>query len=96
MVCAGFTGRFEVAEELVKILGLENEIKITPVSSDYFKETFFAARPASERLIDKKLNLRGVNIMRDWKICLQEYVSEYYDNYLVESGTANIQREPIK
>ena len=96
MVCAGFTGRFEVAEELVKILGLENEIKITPVSSDYFKETFFAARPASERLIDKKLNLRGVNIMRDWKICLQEYVSEYYDNYLVESGTANIQPEPIK
>ena len=96
MVCGGFTGRFEVAQELVKILGLETEIKVTPVSSDYFKETFFAARPASERLIDKKLNLRGVNIMRDWKICLQEYISGYYADYLVETTTENIQPETIK
>jgi dTDP-4-dehydrorhamnose reductase len=82
MVCAGVTGRLEVAQELIKILGLENSIRITPVSSDYFKETYFAARPASERLIDKKLDLRGVNIMRDWKLCLQEYIQDYYKGYL--------------
>ena len=82
MVCGGITGRFEVANELVKVLGLENEIKVTPVSSDHFKETYFAARPPSERLIDKKLDLRGVNIMRDWKLCLEEYVADYYKNYL--------------
>ena len=82
MVCAGITGRYEVATELVNILGLSDVIKITPVSSDYWKEEYFADRPPSERLIDKKLNLRGVNIMRDWKICLKEYVEEYYQGYL--------------
>jgi dTDP-4-dehydrorhamnose reductase len=68
--------------ELIKILKLENKIKVTPVSSDYFKETYFAARPASERLMDKKLALRNISIMRDWKICLKEYVEGYYKNYL--------------
>ena len=82
MVCEGVTGRLEVARELIKILDLENDIKITPVSSDYFRETYFAARPASERLIDKKLDLRGVNIMRDWKLCLGEYIQDYYKGYL--------------
>jgi dTDP-4-dehydrorhamnose reductase len=82
MVCGGTTGRLEVAQELIKVLGLETEIKITPVASDYFSKTYFAARPASERLIDKKLDLRGVNIMRDWKICLEEYIFEYYKGYL--------------
>jgi dTDP-4-dehydrorhamnose reductase len=82
MVCAGITGRFEVAQELVRLVGLENEVKVTPVPSDYFKEIYFAARPPSERLIDKKLDLRGVNIMRDWKVCLQEYIRNYYAGYL--------------
>jgi dTDP-4-dehydrorhamnose reductase len=82
MVCGGITGRLEVARELINILGLENNITVTPVSSDYFKETYFAARPASERLIDKKLDLRNVNIMRDWKLCLQEYIQDYYKGYL--------------
>jgi dTDP-4-dehydrorhamnose reductase len=85
MVCEGITSRLEVARELIRILKLDNKIKITPVSSDYFKETYFAARPASERLIDKKLALRSVNIMRDWKICLKEYIDGYYKNYLRKS-----------
>lgn len=82
MVCAGVTGRFEVASELVKILGKENDVKVTAVSSDYFKETYFAVRPPSERLLDKKLNIRNVNIMRDWKVCLAEYIDNYYLEYL--------------
>lgn len=82
MVCSGITGRLEVAQELVQLLGLQNEIKVTPVSSEYFKETYFAARPASERLIDKKLDLRQVNVMRDWKVCLKEYLDNYYKGYL--------------
>jgi dTDP-4-dehydrorhamnose reductase len=82
MVCGGITGRLEVAQELVKVLGMENSIKVTPVSSDYFKETYFAARPPSERLLDKKLDLRDVNIMRDWKVCLSEYIKDYYKGYI--------------
>ncbi len=82
MVCGGITGRFEVAQELVKVLGLENEVKVTPVDSDYWKAEYFADRPPSERLIDRKLDLRGLNIMRDWRICLGEYIATYYQGYL--------------
>lgn len=84
MVCSGITGRFEVAQELINILDLQDKVKVTAVSSDYFKETYFAMRPPSERLIDKKLDLRKVNIMRDWKTCLKEYIFSYYNDYLSE------------
>ena len=82
MVCGGQTSRLEVATELLKILKLENKIKITEVNSDYFKDIYFAQRPPSERLINKKLELRGLNIMRDWKIALKEYIDNYYSDYL--------------
>jgi len=82
MVCGGQTSRLEVAQELIKILSKEKEIKITEVSSDYFKKEYFAERPPCERLINKKLELRNLNIMRDWKIALKEYLENYYKNYL--------------
>jgi len=82
MVCGGETGRFEVAEELINVLGLKDEVKVTEVSSDYFSEEYFAERPPSERLVNKKLDIRGLNVMRDWKIALKEYVDSYYQGYL--------------
>jgi dTDP-4-dehydrorhamnose reductase len=82
MVCGGQTSRYEVTEELLNILNLNGKIKLTSVNSDYFKETYFAARPACERLINRKLIGRDVNLMRDWKIALKEYLSEYYEGYL--------------
>ncbi len=82
MVCGGVTGRYEVAIELINILELNNTVKVSPVTSDYWKEEYFADRPLSERLIDKKLNLRSANIMRDWRVCLKEYIEEYYQSYL--------------
>jgi dTDP-4-dehydrorhamnose reductase len=82
MVCGGQTGRLEVANELIKILKLEIDIKVTPVSSNYFKDIYFAERPPSERLINYKLNLRDLNNMQDWKIALSDYIQKYYNNYL--------------
>jgi len=82
MVCEGLTGRLEVTSELLNILGLEDEIKLTSVDSTYFKEEYFATRPDSERLINMKLNSRKMNIMRDWKLCLREYIKDYYEGYL--------------
>ncbi|HEY2722925.1 MAG TPA: sugar nucleotide-binding protein, partial [Chitinophagaceae bacterium] len=35
MVCNGITGRLEVARELINVLGLKDDIRITPVSSDH-------------------------------------------------------------
>ena len=74
MVCGGVTDRLEVAQHLVSLLGPENQVKITPVSSDYFSKEYFAARRRSERLVTEKLNTRGLNVMRDWCICLKEYL----------------------
>ena len=81
-VCGGQTGRLEVAIELVRLLGLSSTVKISEVDSEYFKEEYYAERPASERLLTKKLELRGVNKMKDWKIALKEYLDNYYQNYL--------------
>src|SRR6185437_725495 len=82
MVCGGETSRYEVAQEILKILSLEEKIKITAVKSDYFKKIYFADRPASERLVNYKLSLRDLNLMQDWKIALKEYISQYYQSYL--------------
>lgn len=82
MVCEGLTSRLDVARELLIQLDLDNKVKIEVVDSDYFKNEYFAKRPHSERLLNKKLNLRGLNIMREWKICLSEYLRDYYSEYL--------------
>lgn len=82
MVCGGETGRFEVAEELVRVLNLENEVEVKAVNSDFFAKDYFAPRPPSERLVNYRLNLRGLNLMRDWRIALKEYVRDYYAGYV--------------
>ena len=83
-VCGGETSRLEVAEELLRLIGMENQISVTAVSSDYFKDTYYAERPPSERLITRKLDIRGVNKMRDWKMALKIYLQEHYTNYFEE------------
>jgi dTDP-4-dehydrorhamnose reductase len=82
MVCGGQTSRLEVAHELLTLLGLSNEIKINVVNSDYFKEIYFAERPPCERLDNRKLKLRNINLMQDWKVALKEYIDLYYQSYL--------------
>jgi len=81
LVCKGLTSRLEVAVELLRLLGLEDQVKIVPVDSSFFKSTYHSLRPASERLLDAKLNIMNMNIMRDWKICLAEYIDEYYNDF---------------
>jgi dTDP-4-dehydrorhamnose reductase len=82
MVCGGQTSRLEVATELIRLLDLQETVKLTPVGSDYFKETYFAERPPCERLINRKLDIRNLNLMRDWKVALKEYIEDYYTGYL--------------
>jgi dTDP-4-dehydrorhamnose reductase len=82
MVCGGQTSRFEVAEELICILGLDNKVKLTAVNSDYFKEIYFAERPPNERLINRKLMIRNLDIMQDWRVALKKYILSDYDGYI--------------
>lgn len=82
MVCSGQTSRIEVAAELLRILKMDTQVKITAVKSDYFKATYFAERPPCERLVNRKLNLRNLNLMQDWKTALNQYIERYYQGYL--------------
>jgi len=92
LVCKGQTSRLEVAAELVNLIGLKDEVKLTEVTSDYFAKIYFAQRPPCERLVNKKLDLRNLNIMRDWKVALKDYLDMYYKDYLSE----NIKRTATK
>lgn len=82
MVCDGVTSRLEVAHELIRLLGLGDSVKINEVPSSFFAQEYFAQRPDSERLINRKLQLRGLNSMRDWRLALKEYLDTYYAGYL--------------
>ena len=82
LVCGGLTGRFEVAEEVLNFFKLSDDVKLTKVNSEFFKKEYFAPRPDSERLINAKLNIRNFNIMRDWKVCLEDYLSSSFSEYL--------------
>lgn len=82
LVCKGQTSRYEVAAELIRLLGLEGDVALTEVTSEYFAKVYYAQRPPSERLVNKKLDLRNLNIMRDWKVALKEYLESYYTEYL--------------
>lgn len=72
-VCEGGGSRYDVAVEFVRLLGLADRVGVVKVGSDYYKESYFAPRPLSERLVNLKLNARRLNRMRDWRTCLAEY-----------------------
>jgi len=76
-VCTGDCSRYDVAVEFVRLLGLQDKIKILKVDSDYFKQEYFAPRPYSEKLVNTKLNARKINFMPDWKEALAEYAEEF-------------------
>ena len=82
MVCEGVTSRLEVAHELVETIGMKDRVRINEVDSDFFKAEFFAPRPDSERLLNRKLTLRNMNRMRDWRVALRDYVGSAYSHYL--------------
>lgn len=76
-VCEGSGSRYDVACELIRLLGLQDTVKITKVDSTHFQQEYFAPRPSSEKLLNAKLTMRGINYMRDWHICLAEYAEEF-------------------
>jgi dTDP-4-dehydrorhamnose reductase len=82
MVCEGLTSRLEVAKEILRVLGIEDAVTVHEVSSDHFSREYFAERPPSERLINRKLALRGLNHMRDWRSALKDYLGDAYKGYL--------------
>uniref|UniRef100_UPI004049F574 SDR family oxidoreductase n=1 Tax=Flavobacterium sp. TaxID=239 RepID=UPI004049F574 len=80
MVCGGQTSRLEVANEILSCLGLQNQIEINEVSTDFFKNEYYAPRPVNERLVNLKLDLLGLNIMKDWRLALREYIDKEFSH----------------
>lgn len=80
MVCNGEpVSRFDIAKEIVSILGYEREIKVNSVPSSFFQKEFFAIRPRYENLLNRRLTLEGNNIMRPWQEALREYLERYFE-----------------
>jgi len=76
MVSQGEASRYETAMAIKEHLNLD--VIIHKVTSDYFKQEYFALRPYSEKLINNNLNKLDKNYMREWKECLYEYLNEYF------------------
>lgn len=74
LVCGGECSRYDVAKYLCD--KIDSNINVREVDSNYFSKDYFATRPWSEALINFKLNMLGLNKMRDWKDCLDDYLKE--------------------
>jgi dTDP-4-dehydrorhamnose reductase len=77
MACQGNGSRFDVAKEIVRLCGAD-DVEVKPVDSSFFRERFFAPRPRSEMLVNKRLTELNINRMRFWGEALREYLTREY------------------
>jgi dTDP-4-dehydrorhamnose reductase len=76
MVSSGEASRYQTAVEINEFLNLG--VDVNKVDSSFFAEEYSAPRPYSEKLINKALNDLQRNYMRNWKVCLHEYLNQYF------------------
>lgn len=76
MVSSGDASRYQTAVEMNKFLELG--VIINKVNSNFFADEYSAPRPYSEKLINKSLDDLQRNYMRNWRVCLHEYLKEYF------------------
>ena len=79
LACKGRATRYDVAEQILKVLG-RSDITLEPVTSEHFKEEFFAPRPRSEEMRNYALDLRAANDMPNWKTALEEYLRSSFED----------------
>jgi dTDP-4-dehydrorhamnose reductase len=77
MTNVGMASRFQIACEVVRILKLEDSVKVNPVNSAHFPLP--APRVRSEAMINYKLNLLGLNGMPEWEKSLKKYIETYLE-----------------
>ena len=73
MTNEGVHSRYDIAKEIVNILG-KDDVRIIPVSSDEFPLP--APRSRSEALENRNLKLMNLNLMPPWKDALKEYIKD--------------------
>lgn len=75
----GTGSRFDIANQIVKNLGLQGEVTVLPVSSAEFPMP--ASRPRSEMIRNYKLEQLGLNGMPHWKESLARYIEVNRGNW---------------
>ncbi|HAJ80153.1 MAG TPA: dTDP-4-dehydrorhamnose reductase [Fibrobacteres bacterium] len=68
----GWCSRYEFATEIIRAYSLD--VSIQPCTSAEFKLP--APRPAYSVLENKRLKDIGMNVMRDWKVAFNDYITE--------------------
>ena len=71
----GYGSRFEVAKKIVEFMG-RSDVTVEPVSSAHFPLP--AARARSEMSRNYKLELLGMDMMRNWEDALKEYLEKFW------------------
>jgi dTDP-4-dehydrorhamnose reductase len=84
----GGASRFDVAQEILRIIGA-TDVEVVEVGSEHFAEEFFAARPRSELMENLMLELQGLNTMRPWQEALEEYLTTQFADLVVPSGSVS-------
>lgn len=72
MVGHGSASYYEYAKAIVEYSGV-NGVKIIPIESTDFKED--APRKSNLTVTNGKLRETGLDLMRDWKVALKDYIS---------------------
>jgi dTDP-4-dehydrorhamnose reductase len=83
LACTGSATRYDVAQHILRILGRQ-DVKLEGVTSDYFKEEYFAPRPVSEEMRNYVLELRNMNTMPHWKTALEAYLKESFSEFIAK------------
>ncbi len=78
MAGIGRASRYDIAREIVHILGYQREIIVNAVDNTFFKTTYTTPRVASECLVNERLNQESANTMRPWQVALRDYLERDY------------------
>lgn len=76
MACKGKASFFELACEMVRILGISEKIKINKINAGIIREK--CIRPAIAIMENVRLQKEGLDKMRPWQKSLEEYLSRPY------------------
>jgi dTDP-4-dehydrorhamnose reductase len=80
---------YEVALACIELLGLENAIKLLPISSAIFDDNENARRPKRMVTRNDRLDSEGINYQRHWRDALREYLERPYFKNLKTTSKIN-------
>lgn len=72
------TSFYNLAKEIVKYLGLDSRIIILPEQGDSIKKSDIAVRPTKLVMQNKRLQSEMLDLQRNWKECLHQYLNNPY------------------